>query len=103
MSHRLRKLIGLAGGVAAAALLWTLSGSAWGRSGNYPVIRKALQTAGLPGTEEGAYRLFLNVPPSEKQPGEIVVAPDIYQAVEEGDILACRIRALPLAGIEVTL
>ncbi len=101
MTRRTKRLIGLAGGIVAAALLWSLSGSAWGRSGSFPVVRKALQTAaGLPGAGEGTYRLFLNAPPSDMRMAEVMVSSDIFHAVQEGDTLAIRIRILPPVGIE---
>jgi len=100
MSGRKRALVTLAGGIAAVAVLWSLSGSAWGRSGSHPVSRKALQTAGIPGAEEGTYRLFLSVPFGEKGLDEIVVPQEVFHAVQEGDAVDYRARALPLAGIE---
>ncbi len=100
MSGRAKKLIGIATGAIVAALLWSLSGSAWGRTGSYPLVRKAFQIEQLPGHEGGHYRIFLNVPPAETQLTEIVVSREIYNAIQEGDTLDFRARALPLVGIE---
>ncbi len=95
-------LAALAIGACAAGLLWHMSGSAWGRSGSYPVVRKTKETAGvgLPGAGEGVCRLYLNVPASENAPPDIMVPPEIFNAVNEGDTVRYRIRALPPAGIE---
>ncbi len=100
MSRRARNLIGIATGAIVAALLWSLSGSTWGRTGSYPLVRKAFQIEQLPGSEGGHYRIFLNAPPSEAHLSQIVVSRDIYNAVQEGDTLDFRARTLPLAGIQ---
>lgn len=103
MSGRARKLAALLGAAAAAALVWNLSGTSWGRSGAYPVARRVLQTAGLPGAGEGTYRLILSVPADEREMGEVMVSREIVDAVAEGDVLEFRTRRLPGTGIQATV
>jgi hypothetical protein len=100
MSGRTKKLIAILGAAAVAALVWNLSGGTWSRSGRYPVARKVLQTAGLPGAGEGTYRLLLSVPPDEKEMAEVMVSREIIDAVQEGDVLEYRIRRLPGVWIQ---
>jgi hypothetical protein len=102
MSGRAKMLIAVLGAAAAAALVWNRADRTWGRSGGYPVARKVLQTAGLPGAEEGTYRLLLSVPPGEKEMAEVMVSREIIDAVQEGDVLEYRIRRIPGVGIQAT-
>lgn len=100
ISHRTRTGVGLIGAMLTAAFLWSQSGDTWGRSGTSLVARKVVLTAGLPGYEQGASRLVLdNPPPGTPEPG-LLTLPHIFEAVQEGDTLHWRKRALPLGGIE---
>jgi hypothetical protein len=102
MSVRARRIVTLVGAVVVAAMVWKMSGTTWGRSGAFPVARRVLQTAGLPGAGEGTYRLLLTVPFDEKEMREVMVTREIIEAVQEGDVLEFRSQRLPGIGIQAT-